>query len=130
MIAKDCKRLAESVKRQARLPQPDRRRIREDLSEVEQALLKHVAAEGRVTRAQLVAAYDLSADQAKRLLAGLVERGLLERRGEGRGAHYETARKKRAVARSIGRAPISGAKPPNPGRKARGPSRKGKKGAR
>ncbi len=121
--------LAESVRRRLRLPQPDRRRVREDLSAVERAILEHVAAEGRVTRAQVVAAHDLSADQAKRLLADLAQRGLLERRGTGRGVHYEAARKKRAVARSSGRSPDSGAAPLESDKKAR-VARRRKRGSR
>ena len=42
----------------------------------------------------------LEADQAKRLLSDMARCGLLVRRGEGRGVHYEPARKEWAVARS------------------------------
>ncbi len=121
--------LAEPVRHRLRLPQPDRRRVRDDLSAVEQTILKHVAAEGRVTRAQVVAAHDLSADQAKRLLAALAQRGLLERQGTGRGVYYQAARKKRAVARSSGRPPFSGATPPDSGKRVRKASRR-KRGSR
>ena len=67
----------------------------------------------------------LEADQAKRLLSDMTRRGLLVRRGEGRGVHYEPARKEWAVARSGKRTPVSGAKPPDSARRAPG-SRKSK----
>ena len=51
--------------------------------------------------------------EAKSLLAGFVARGLLLRRGEGRGAYYVAAQEKRAVARSNGRPPVSAAGPPD-----------------
>ena len=111
--------LVESVRR--RLPQPDRRRVRGALDPVEEAIRDHVAAHGRITRGQVSSEHDLGADQAKRLLAGMVARGLLKRRGEGRGAYYQGAHKKRAVARSNGRPPVSAAEPPDSGpSKARG----------
>jgi ATP-dependent DNA helicase RecG len=112
--------LTESVRRRLRLPQPDRRRVRDDVNAVEQAIVAHVATEGSVTRAQVVAAQDLSADQAKRLLSDMARRGLLVRRGEGRGAHYEPARKERAVARSDTRTPVSDSNPPDSARRAPG----------
>ena len=121
--------LTESIRRRLRLPQPDRRRVRDDLNTVEQAIVAHVATEGAVTRAQVVAAHDLSADQAKRLLSDMARRGLLVRRGEGRAVHYEPARKERAVARSGKRTPVSGSKPPDSARRATGSREsKGKKG--
>lgn len=45
--------------------------------------------------------------------------------GEGRGVHYEPARKDRADARSGMRTPVSGSKPPDSAQRASG-SRKGK----
>jgi len=63
--------------------------------------------------------------KAKRLLAGMVTRGLLQRRAKGRGAYYEGAQKKRAVAGSNGRPPVSGPLPPDSGREG-GPSRRKK----
>ena len=51
--------------------------------------------------------------QARRLLAGLVARGIVLRRGEGRGVHYEPAR-------SGNRTPVSGSKPPDAARRASG----------
>ena len=126
--------LVESVRRRLRLPQPDRRRVRGDLDPVEAAILDHVATHVRITRGQVSAEHGLGADQAKRLLAGMVTRGLLQRRGEGRGAYYEGAQKKRAVARSNGRPPVSAAASPDSGpsktrgrgRKTPGKSRKGR----
>jgi ATP-dependent DNA helicase RecG len=100
-------RLGASVRRRLRLPQADRRRVADDLGEVERAVLEAVATAGQVTRGQLASAHDLSADQAKRVLDGMVRRGLLERLGAGRGVHYAAARKKRATARSSGRKPDS-----------------------
>jgi len=59
--------------------------------------------------------------KARHLLAGFVGRGLLLRRGEGRGAYYVAAQEKRAVARSNGRRPVSAAESPDSGpSKARG----------
>ena len=55
--------------------------------------------------------------KVKRLLGGMVTRGLLQRRGESRGAYYEAAQKKRAIARSNGRPPVSGPLAPDSGRK-------------
>jgi hypothetical protein len=55
----------------------------------------------------------------------LVARGLLLRRGEGRGAYYEPARKERAVARFGKRTPVSMSKPADSARRAPG-SRKSK----
>ena len=55
----------------------------------------------------------------------LARHGLLVRRGEGRGVHYEPARKDRAIARSGKRTPVSGSKPPDSARGAPG-SRKSK----
>lgn len=107
--------LPERVRRRLRLPQPDRRRVRDAPGAVEQAILEHVAAQGMVTRAQVVEAHGLGADQAKRLLANLVRRGLLERRGTGRAVHYGAARKNRAVARSYGRSPTNVGAPRKPG---------------
>jgi hypothetical protein len=92
-----------AARRRLHLGQPDRRRTRGGQDDIEQAVLRNVAAHGRITRGQVSTEHGLGADQAKRLLAGLVARGLLERRGEGRGAYYESARKKRADARSFGR---------------------------
>ena len=67
----------------------------------------------------------LEADQVKRLLSDMARRGLLVRRGEGRGVHYEPARKDRAIARSGKRTPVSGSKPPDSARRVSG-SRKSK----
>jgi hypothetical protein len=67
----------------------------------------------------------LEADHAKRLLSDMARRGLLVRQGEGRGVHYEPARKERAVARSGKRTPVSGSKTPDSARRASG-SRKSK----
>lgn len=72
--------LAESVRQRLRLPQPDRRRVRGTLDPIEAAILDHVARHGRVTRAEVAAAHALGADQAKRVLSGMVARGLLQRR--------------------------------------------------
>jgi predicted transcriptional regulator len=105
--------LTESVRRRLRLRQPDRRRVRDDLNAVEQAIVVHAATEGSVTRAQVLAAHDLSADQAKRLLSEMARRGLLVRRGEGRGVHYEPARKERAIARFGKQTPVLEPKPPD-----------------
>jgi hypothetical protein len=62
--------------------------------------------------------------KATRLLSGS-SRGLLVRWGEGRGVHYEPARKERAVARSGKPTPVSGSKPPDSARRAHG-ERKGR----
>jgi len=62
------------VRRCLRLPQPDRRRVRGALDPVEAAILDHVAAQGRINCGQVSAEYDLGAEQAKRLLAGMVTR--------------------------------------------------------
>ena len=115
--------LRESVRQRLRLPQPDRRRVRNDLKALEQAILAHAATERGVTRAQVMSAYDLSADQAKRLLSGLTSRGILSRLGEGRGVHYVPARKERAVARLVQRPPVSRAKPPDSARRIPGPGK-------
>ena len=56
---------------------------------------------------------NLSADQAKRLLSDMARRGLLVRRGEGRGGHYEPARKERAVARFEKQTPVLESKAPD-----------------
>lgn len=104
-------RLNASVRRRLRLPRPDRRRVSDDLGEVERSVLDAIAAAGQVTRAQLVEAHHLSVDQAKRVLDGMVRRGLIERRGAGRGVHYAAAQKKRAIARSYGRSPDTARKP-------------------
>lgn len=98
-------RLVASVRRRLRLPRGDRRRVADDLGEVERAVLAALAAAGQATRGEVAAAHDLSVDQAKRLLDGMVRRGLIERRGAGRGVHYVAAQKKRAIARSSGRPP-------------------------
>jgi predicted nuclease of restriction endonuclease-like (RecB) superfamily len=55
----------------------------------------------------------------------LARRGLLVRRGEGRGVHYEPTRKDGAIARSGKRTPVSGSKPPDSARSVPG-SRKSK----
>jgi len=89
------------------------------LAAVEQATVAQAAREGRITRAQVMAAHDLGADQAKRLLSDMARRGLLARRGKGRGVYYEAAQKERAVARSGERPPVSRMKAPDSNRKAR-----------
>lgn len=63
--------------------------------------------------------------KARRLPAGFVARGLLLRRGEGRGAYYVAAQEKQAVARSNGRPPVSRPLPPDLRREG-GPSRRKK----
>jgi predicted HTH transcriptional regulator len=78
---------------------------------VERAVLGALSTAGRVTRAQVAAAHDLSADQAKRLLDAMVQHRLIERLGAGRGVHYVAARKKRAIARSSERPPAAARKP-------------------
>lgn len=55
----------------------------------EQMVLQYVAKHGRITRREAAELCRLSPDQAKRVLARLVERGELLSRGERRGAFYE-----------------------------------------
>jgi ATP-dependent DNA helicase RecG len=104
-------RLGASVRQRLRLRRGDRRRVADDLGDVERAVLGALSTAGRVTRAQVAAAHDLSADQAKRLLDAMVQHRLIERLGAGRGVHYVAARKKRAIARSSGRSPAAARKP-------------------
>jgi predicted HTH transcriptional regulator len=51
-------------------------------------VLDHLRTGGAVSRAQVAELTGLSPDQAKRLLARLVEEGSLEHRGQGRGTSY------------------------------------------
>jgi len=126
--------LSDAARRRLHVQQPDHRRARGTPLEVERAVMRHVAAHGQITRGQVSAEHGLGADQAKRLLAGMVARGLLRRRGEGRGAYYEVAQKKRATAHSFGRPPDSTEEPPDSvpgkagagGRKKAGKERKGR----
>lgn len=63
--------------------------------------------------------------KARHLLAGMVARGLVQRRGEGRSAYCEAAQETPAVARSNRRPPVSAAEPPDSGSgRARGEGRK------
>ena len=116
--------LSAAARRRLRLPQPDLRRVRRGLGDLEQAILRIIDVHGRVTRGQISAQQRLGTDQAKRVLAAMVARGFLVRRGEGRGAYYESARKKRAVARSIGRPPVSARKSPKKRKRHPGPGKK------
>ena len=62
--------------------------IRGDLSPDEYQALELVRQEGKVTTSRLMEVAHISRSTAKRVLMGLVERGVLSRRGQGRGIHY------------------------------------------
>ena len=63
-------------------------KISPQLDPDEQAIITLVHQEGRATARQLMRVNDISKATATRKLAGLVGRGILEKRGKGRGTHY------------------------------------------
>ncbi len=88
-LGADAFALADAHRRALGLPQPDGRLVAGAATGAEDAVLAHVATHGRITRAQAAALHGLGTDQAKRLLASMAERGLIARKGDGRGAYYE-----------------------------------------
>lgn len=58
-----------------------------------QAVLRHVAEHGRITRREVAETCRVTSVQARQLLSGLVESGALEMRGVKRGAFYVSAAK-------------------------------------
>jgi tetratricopeptide (TPR) repeat protein len=74
-------------------PQPDDASPKLRLHPVEQMAMDLAAQAGRVTPRDLMAASALSKATATRRLASLVERGLLEKHGKGRGTYYTTTRR-------------------------------------
>ncbi len=75
-----CRRLELRVTRLGRPP---------DAAEQERAVIELVAREGSASRREVAARLNLSADQAKRLLTGLVGRGELESTGRGKSTRYQ-----------------------------------------
>lgn len=71
----------------------------------EQMVLQYVSKHGRITRREVADLCQLSPDQAKRILARLVERGELSRQGQRKGASYGLPPKDTGETKSITGAP-------------------------
>ncbi len=78
----------------------------------EQMVLQYVAKHGRITRREAMELCQLSPDQAKRVLARLVERGEIRQHGKRRGAHYGLPPKDMGESKPHMGAPIMTSKPP------------------
>lgn len=87
-----------------------------DLDDVRRAALDIAARTGRVTNMALRELSSIPADEARGVLASLVEAGALERRGAKRGTHYVLAPTR---GRTVAEAPSSRPAPPSPQEAAR-----------
>ena len=61
------------------------------LPQVEERIIAHLRKHGRIQRGDVETLSGMSRDQAYRLLRRLVEQGILESVGRGRGAYYQLA---------------------------------------
>ncbi len=78
----------------------------------EQMVLQYVEKHGRITRREVAGLCQLSSDQAKRVLARLVERGNLRAQGERKGSFYVVAPQNMGESKTDMGAPTSPPKAP------------------
>ena len=63
----------------------------DELSDEERRVLQKAGNQGKLRNAEVQKLLECSDSKAGKILAGLVDKGLLKKQGEGRGCHYVKA---------------------------------------